>query len=117
MTHMTLPIYGAEIEAFGVLGTFIVADVMDTGEVFLTLKSTPQNARLIREKAAAGGHSTLEITDRLVQVSKQHCLWRNTPGFDVTDEQGYVAYPTSQHARTAAAVHKFQRAISRLNRL
>ncbi|HHH9441223.1 TPA: hypothetical protein ACP32N_003160 [Pseudomonas aeruginosa] len=117
MTRMPLPIYGAEIEAFGVLCSFIGADYMDTGEVFLTVRASASNARVIKEKAIVGGHVVLSISDQLVQLSRAHCLWRNSPGFDVTDEDGFVAYPVEKHVRAAAAVLKFQRAISRLNRL
>lgn len=33
MSNLSLPLYGAEIEAFGVLGTFIGADLMDDGDL------------------------------------------------------------------------------------
>ncbi|MBM3105678.1 hypothetical protein IIE18_11055 [Pseudomonas sp. V1] len=116
MNKMPLPAYGAEIEAFGVLTTFVGADVMSDGDIHFTVKTSESNARVIRSKTSAAGHHCSIFAAKLVQVSMQHCQWRRNPCVDVNDEEGYISIHVESHARAAASALKFQRAISRLNK-
>ena len=117
MSNLSLPLYGAEIEAFGVLGTFIGADLMDDGDLHFTLKMPESNVRLAHSYAVAEDQFCLVVGASLIQVSKTNCVWRSSPGFDVTDDEGFIAFRVDRHVRAAVTVMKFQRAISRFNRI
>lgn len=101
------PVPGVQVEAYGVLATFITADTHPSGEVYFTVLASPSNCRLI----GSNGHTEV-ISERLVVVPSSACRWRRAASMHLDrDERRPMA--GSPAAQVHFDVHRFQLMLSR----
>jgi hypothetical protein len=101
----SLPIVGTELEIYGILGTFLTADLNAAGETVVTARVTERNLQLVVERAAAAGSTALRLSKTIVQVPTIACIPKHH-GNSLSNE-GYLQSSMSQ------SLTELQRALAR----
>lgn len=106
---------GADVEVFGVIGTFIAGVQMSDGDVQFTVRACTSNLRLIKIKAAEKGTFCVFVGSEFVQISASACVWRYRPAGDLYDEDMMLGH-TEEHVKALVDARGFQKLLSRRNR-
>ena len=118
MTLKDIPGVGAAVEAIGVLCTVIDADMMNDGEVHITVQASSSNITLLANRCRVQMVEHLAITSTLIRLPVGFCTWRKKPAgglFDV-DDQTMLGH-TGEDLEASMSAVGFQRMLSRRSRL
>lgn len=110
-----MPQAGADVEIFGVIGTFIAGVQMSDGDVQFTVRTCASNVRLIKTKAAMNKTFCVFVGTEIVQISATACVWRNRPAGDLYDGDMMLGH-TEEHLKASVDARGFQKLLSRRSR-
>lgn len=106
---MSLPIVGTEMEIYGVLGTFIAADITATGDITFTVRVSEGNAKVIKSRAESAGGYAVSLSPTIVQVPSCACVGKFLA--NSLESDGYLRAEMSQ------SLHNLQRWLARRMRI
>ena len=118
MTLKDIPGVGAAVEAIGVLCTVIDVDMMNDGEVHITVQASSSNITLLVNLCQVQMVEHLTIAPTLIRLPVGFCTWRKKPAgglFDV-DDQTMLGH-TGDDLEASISAAGFQRMLSRRSRL
>lgn len=114
--NVRLPLSGADVEVQGVIGTFVGADLMSNGQVYLTIRSSASNVSLMAIRCAESLVGIHRISDCIVTVSAGGCKWRRSPTGDRFDQHcSTMLDHTVEDYQVSADAQGFQAMLSRRN--